>query len=218
MNDRGVVDRPVAGRTGGARAVSARPAEPLVAALLSAAGDAAQRHASRPPVLFIDGRSGSGKSTLASAVVDGVAQSAGIEQGVELVRLDESYPGWDGLAAAQTMLTQLILPELRVPQYDWDAHRITHHRPIPRGRVLVIEGCGAVFRDSVTTARSLGHGVLTAWVACNATERYRRAMARDGDLFRPHWDRWAAQEARHLRVHQPLAYARWIIHTDRLTE
>ena len=24
--------------------------------------------------------------------------------------------------------------------------------------------------------------------------RYERAMGRDGDTFRPHWERWAAQE------------------------
>jgi len=24
--------------------------------------------------------------------------------------------------------------------------------------------------------------------------RYERAMARDGDTFRPHWERWAGQE------------------------
>ncbi|MDQ1578127.1 MAG: hypothetical protein QOE21_814, partial [Microbacteriaceae bacterium] len=32
------------------------------------------------------------------------------------------------------------------------------------------------------------------WVELDAATRKRRALDRDGDAYRPHWDRWAAQE------------------------
>jgi hypothetical protein len=35
----------------------------------------------------------------------------------------------------------------------------------------------------------------------------RRALARDGDTFRPHWSRWAQQEDRHLERDDPTARA-----------
>jgi hypothetical protein len=37
--------------------------------------------------------------------------------------------------------------------------------------------------------------------------RKRRALDRDGDGFRPHWDRWAAQEERHLERDDPRTLA-----------
>src|SRR5690606_29833513 len=43
-------------------------------------------------VVLIDGRSGSGKTTLATAL-------AARLPGTQLVRLDDFYPGWDGLEA-----------------------------------------------------------------------------------------------------------------------
>ncbi len=45
--------------------------------------------------ILIDGRSGSGKTELARAIVDDWP-------GAQLVRLDEVYPGWHGLAAASS--------------------------------------------------------------------------------------------------------------------
>jgi hypothetical protein len=29
-------------------------------------------------------------------------------------------------------------------------------------------------------------------------------LARDGDAYRPHWDRWARQEARHISRDDPV--------------
>lgn len=34
-------------------------------------------------------------------------------------------------------------------------------------------------------------------------ERKRRALERDGDTYRPHWDRWAAQEEEYIIRFQP---------------
>jgi hypothetical protein len=40
--------------------------------------------------------------------------------------------------------------------------------------------------------------VLLVWVEAPEAERFRRAMERDGDAYRPHWDRWARQERIHF--------------------
>ena len=35
---------------------------------------------------------------------------------------------------------------------------------------------------------------LTVWLQLPEAQRRRRALARDGEIYRPHWERWAAQE------------------------
>jgi dephospho-CoA kinase len=39
---------------------------------------------------------------------------------------------------------------------------------------------------------------MLIWVDAPEEQRYRRAMARDGDAYAPHWARWAAQERAHF--------------------
>ena len=41
--------------------------------------------------------------------------------------------------------------------------------------------------------------------------RRTRALARDGETFAPHWDRWAAQEEDYLARHAPRAAADLIL-------
>ena len=54
--------------------------------------------------------------------------------------------------------------------------------------------------------------VLPVWIELPAEERRRRALARDGETFRPYWERWASQEdALAARTH-PIALAREILH------
>ena len=36
---------------------------------------------------------------------------------------------------------------------------------------------------------------MRVWLEAPLEERMRRGLARDGEAFRPHWERWAAQEA-----------------------
>ena len=51
-----------------------------------------------------------------------------------------------------------------------------------------MEGVGAGARAAATFTSVL------VWLELAADLRQERALARDGDLFRPHWQRWAAQE------------------------
>ena len=147
--------------------------------------------------ILIDGRSGSGKTELARALVDGWP-------GAQLVRLDSLYPGWDGLDAG-SLAVPAILTDARWQAWDWAAdepgawHRLDPTRPI------IIEGVGALSRAS----RALADVAL--WVELGADERKRRALDRDGDLYAPHWDRWAAQEERFIASEHPQRLADVIV-------
>lgn len=150
-------------------------------------------------VILIDGRSGAGKSDLASRLVRLIPEA-------QLVRLDDIYPGWDGLRAA-SLAVPLILRTYRWRSWDWTAgkpgvlHRLDPARPV------IIEGVGALTHAS----RALATTCL--WLETDDVERKRRALARDGDTFAPHWDRWAIQEERFLAEEDPRSLADVIVRT-----
>lgn len=137
-------------------------------------------------LVCVDGPSGSGKTTFA----DGL--------GLPEVHMEDLYPGWDGLEQAVTVLLDEVVAPLAAGRaarhrcYDWERGEYTTLRDIGTPPVLVVEGVGAGAR---AIAR---YAVLLVWVEAPAAERYRRAMERDGDTFRPHWERWAAQERVHF--------------------
>ncbi|PJJ71879.1 hypothetical protein CLV46_1433 [Diaminobutyricimonas aerilata] len=148
--------------------------------------------AERGPVLLIDGRSGAGKSDLARLVTGRVP-------GAQLVRLDDVYPGWDGLAAGSAHVVAHVLdpvaPGWRA--WDWAAEREGPWGPLDPARPLIVEGCGA----ASAAARQRAH--LTVWVELDAGTRRRRALERDGDAYAPHWERWARQEDAFLAAEHP---------------
>lgn len=156
----------------------------------------------RPPVVLVDGGSGSGKSTLARRLV---AQWASYRPGEEasLVRLDDIYPGWDGLEAAALQLTDDLLAPwaagapARWRRWDWAAGSPAEWHTVDPATALVVEGSGALSGASRALA------TLGVWVELDAAERRRRALARDGELYESHWDRWAAQEARFAAREHP---------------
>lgn len=154
---------------------------------------------------LIDGRSGSGKTTLAAQL----AQS----HDAQLLSLDECYPGWDGLSAAEDIVVHSVLGDFLVPVWDWHENRVSHTRRLDADRSLVIEGCGSLTPAIIHTATQRFSEVNTLWVECDEVTRKRRALERDGDMFAPHWDSWARQEEAHARRNWPVSRARWIIYT-----
>ena len=154
--------------------------------------DAALAGSTRPVVL-IDGGSGSGKSTLATALV------AAWPGRVSLVRLDDVYPGWDGLAAASEHVREHALsdPHPRWRRWDWQAKRAGEWHALDPQLPLIVEGCGSLSRANRALA------TLGVWLELDAEERRRRAIARDGDLYEPYWDRWAEQERRFAEREHP---------------
>jgi uridine kinase len=141
-------------------------------------------------VVAIDGPSGSGKTTFARELADELA--------APLVQMDHIYPGWDGLeASVPNVVTWLLRPLAEgrpagYHRYDWVENRYAEWHPVDTGPVVVVEGAGC---GATPCQPYLSHLV---WLEAPLDVRYQRAMERDGEGYRPHWDRWAAQEATHF--------------------
>ena len=134
------------------------------------------------PVVTIDGYSGSGKSTLAAALVR-------LVNGWQVLHLDDWYPGWDGLEAGADIACR-IAADLRggrassYEAWDWDKGTTGATTRVPLAPTI-IEGCGAIEAEAD----------LVIWIADpGEEERRHRALARDGQTYAPHWQRWARQD------------------------
>ena len=140
------------------------------------------RAQSAVPVVTIDGYSGSGKSTLAAAI-------ARLVNGWQVLHLDDWYPGWDGLEAGAG-IARRIAADLRAGRassyeaWDWENGATGATIRVPLAPTI-IEGCGAI--EAVAD--------LAVWIADpGEDERRHRALARDGQTYAPHWQRWADQD------------------------
>lgn len=165
----------------------------LGAASQPTAEQLAQRLRAAPPragatrVIAVDGRSGAGKSTLARDLSTALGDAP-------LVTLEDLYGGWDGLQRGIDLLASAVLQPLaagrvaEVPRYDWHGARWQQPWPLAAPRLLVVEGVGA---GALRVAPFLS---LLVWLELDEHERRRRAFARDGETYLPHWDGWAAQE------------------------
>ena len=137
-------------------------------------------------VVAVDGPSGSGKSDLADRLAKRL--------GAQVLRVDELVPGWHGLAkmppvVARDVLAPIATGELAaVREWNWVDDRPGELVDVRPGPFLVLDGCGSgsrVIRPYLS---------LLAWVDAPEEVRRARAMARDGDVYAPWWDVWAAQE------------------------
>jgi uridine kinase len=145
----------------------------------------------RTRLVCVDGPSGSGKTSFA-------ARLAGALGGAPVLHMDDVYPGWDGLDAVVPLLRDLVVAPLaaqrpaRYRRWDWDRDTYAEEHDLGTPPVLVVEGVGAGSRP-VT-----GRSVLLVWLEAPLDERFRRGIARDGETYRPHWERWARQEVAHF--------------------
>ncbi|GAA0969458.1 AAA family ATPase [Acrocarpospora macrocephala] len=158
--------------------------------------------AGRTRVLAVEGRSGSGKSTLAD------------ELGAPVVRMDNLYPGWDGLTAGIDALVEWVLRPLgaglpaRWRRYDWHRGEYAEWHDVPTTDTLVVEGVGSGARPAAPYLSGL------IWMEAADATRRSRALARDGDLYTPHWTRWASQEERYYALDDVRSRADLTIITD----
>ncbi len=168
----------------------------------------------RPALVLVDGPSGSGKSTLADEVVRDGDLDAGLPPGAQLLRLDDVYPGWDGLAAASRHLERHVLQEMRPDgrprwrRWDWAAGAPAEWHDLDPARPLVVEGCGSLTRVAARLA------TRRIWVEADDAVRRARAIARDGDAFAREWERWDAQWRAHVDRDDPRALADVVVRTD----
>ncbi len=151
---------------------------------------------SKPLILALDGRSGTGKTHLSLQLAAWVRDGGlhGELYSVDVLHLDELYPGWTGLAAGLETYTQQVLPALvrdgSATWTPWNWHTSRHDAPRALGPadIIIIEGVGA----GHPAARPFLAGTLT--LTLETATRKERALARDGATYAPHWDTWAAQE------------------------
>lgn len=140
-----------------------------------------------PAVVAVDGPSGAGKTDFAAALAEALG-------GAPVVHMDDLYLGWDGLDAAVALLTAEVLEPLaagrpaRYRRFDWAAGRRGEALEVPAAPVLVVEGVGCGSRAPAA------HVDVLVWLDAAPAVRFARGMARDGETYRPHWLRWAAQE------------------------
>jgi hypothetical protein len=150
-------------------------------------------------VVLIDGPSGAGKSSLADHLVrewpaDGVPR---------LVRMDDLYPGWDGLDAGSDALgRELLLPLRRHGagrwrRWDWAGDRPGALIEVRGREPLIVEGCGTLARANVRAAD------LAVWLDADDALRKQRALERDGATFAQNWDRWQSEFERYLLRERP---------------
>ena len=164
---------------------AARDLAPHLRALAGEGAPASSTNEAVPagvPVVTIDGYSGSGKSTLAAAL-------ARLVNGWQVLHLDDWYPGWDGLEAGAE-IARRIAADLRAGRassyeaWDWENGTTGATIPVPLAPTI-IEGCGAIEAEAD----------LVIWIADpGEDERRSRALARDGQTYAPHWQRWARQD------------------------
>ena len=159
------------------------------------------------PVVLIDGGSGAGKTSLAARL----ARAWPVTGRVQVIALDSLYPGWDGLDdGAERALEGILRPHGRGllgawRRWDWDRGEEAETHAVDPALGVIVEGSG-ILRPS--TARLAD---IRIWVESGESSRKARALARDGDSYRPHWDRWAAQERRHLERDRPRELATRVI-------
>jgi uridine kinase len=171
----------------------------VVVDLLSRAQEARVGH--ERVVLLVDGRSGSGKTTLARRLV--AAWPVDRLGPVQLVHLDDVYPGWHGLEAASRVVESTILAAADPgwTTWDWEHGVPGERRTLDPAVSVVVEGAGALTRASSALA------TLRVWLELDDETRRARALGRDGPTYEPWWDVWAEQEERHLAVDGPRGLA-----------
>ncbi|WP_112234623.1 uridine kinase [Kocuria sp. BT304] len=148
----------------------------------------------KPFLVGIDGRSGAGKTTLTDQLAAVLRRS----HDVVVFRLEDIYPGWDGLLAGMNAYRTEILEPLRRGEdahwtaWDWLTSEPGTPRLTRTAEIVLLEGVGASHREA--------RGLLdtAVWVELPTAQRRQRALERDGAAYEGHWEQWAAQEEEYL--------------------
>lgn len=154
----------------------------------------------RPDIVLVDGRSCSGKSELARAIVQQKPE-------LQLVRMDDLYPGWDGLEAGSQHVHDFVIAATvrRWQRWDWADKAPAEWHVLDQSRPILIEGCGALSRANRALA------AYAVWVELDEPTRRQRVSERDDDSWADKWDEWAAQEDEFIARENPRELASTVI-------
>lgn len=165
--------------------------------------EAVTRNRNAPASTFlIDGPSGSGKTTLASQI----EQQWNSADKLQVVHMDDLYPGWDGLAGG----TQTALAMLREratdadtlwQRYDWATEKFAEWHSIDAREPLLIEGCGSMMSGSESLSQ------VRIWLDAETELRRERALSRAGENFAEQWTQWDTQFESFVSLHNPQSLA-----------
>jgi hypothetical protein len=141
-------------------------------------------------VVAVDGPSGSGKTDFTAALLPHLPSGCI----VNVLHMDDLYPGWDGLAQAVCDLHEHVLAPLArgehaaYRRWDWEHQRYGGWQTLPATDLLLVEGVGSGAQPGWQLESTL------IWLEADREERFRRGIERDGASYLPHWQRWADLE------------------------
>ena len=165
----------------------------------------------RALTILIDGPSGAGKTWVANYL----AKRWRADRSLVVLRMDDIYPGWDGLESATTFIDEVVAPAralnlpIRWQRYDWATERCAEWNDIAADADLIIEGCGCLTETSAQSAD------LSLWIDADDSRRKMIALGRGGEDFDQHWDQWDRQFQRFLKIHTPQRHASLVVRSTR---
>lgn len=126
---------------------------------------------------------------------------------LQLVRMDDLYPGWGGLEAGSQHVHDFVITASvrRWQRWDWADNVPAEWRVLDQSRPVLIEGCGALSRANHALA------AYSVWVELDEPTRRARVQERDGGSWDEHWDEWAAQESAFIERENPQSLANKVI-------
>lgn len=138
-------------------------------------------------LICLDGPAGSGKTTLADALRSAAPDAT-------VLHTDDLLAGWDGLPGLAATIEAFLAPLAagrsgHWRRWDWRASAWAETHEVRPGGLLVLEGVGSWSPGIAPLV------TLLVWLDAPADVRRRRALARDGDVFAPHWEAWARDES-----------------------
>lgn len=156
----------------------------------------------------IDGRSGAGKTHLAARMAATFAATST----VQVLSLEDLYPGWHGLSAGITAVARVLG---RVQQtgsatyrcWDWHAGEWGERRRFGPAEILIVEGVGA------GSAAIRPYLDVALFLALAEHPRRQRVLARDGRRDEQWWQTWARQEEQYLTAEDPQRNADVVLRT-----
>jgi uridine kinase len=146
-------------------------------------------------LVAVDGPGGAGKSTFARRLAVALGGATILETD-DFASWDVPLGWWDRLERDALEPIAAGRP-VRYRRHDWTTGGIGDWREHQIGDVVVLEGVSSSRRAATDR---LSYAI---WVEVPPAVRLARGIERDGEEWRPHWDRWMAEEDAFFAADRP---------------